>query len=79
MKLYQSHKRVRAAKIVAVTPDPGRSGLGLELDDGDRYFAPAGMISRYTPLPGDYLIEYEDGYRSISPAKAFEGGYTMLD
>jgi hypothetical protein len=30
------------------------------------------------PLPGDYLVIYEDGYRSISPAKAFEDGYTRI-
>jgi hypothetical protein len=28
---------------------------------------------------GDYLVEYENGYLSRSPAKAFEEGYTLID
>jgi len=29
-------------------------------------------------MPGDYYVVYEDGYKSISPAKAFEEGYTLI-
>ena len=45
-------------------------------------FAPvtvaAEVVSRYFPTTGDYYVVYADGYKSISPAKAFEEGYTRL-
>ena len=36
-------------------------------------------LKKHTPvdqsLVGGYLVKYEDGYTSWSPAEAFEGGY----
>lgn len=88
MKQYVCHKRVRAAKIIAVTEfvleefinneDALPSVLGLALDNGDtvREEIGKGILARYTPVIGDYLVEYEpDGYRSISPKAVFEDGY----
>ena len=37
------------------------------------------MWQRYMPKQGDYLVTYDDGYQSISPAAAFEPGYAQLD
>ena len=73
MPRYQSHKRVWALKIAAVE--------GHRITPEDKTFlpidCPAEMFARGTPEPGDYLVQYEgDGYRSFSPAKAFEEGYT---
>ncbi|WP_339468145.1 hypothetical protein, partial [Pseudomonas lurida] len=31
------------------------------------------------PNRGDFLVQYEDGYMSISPRKAFLDGYTLAD
>lgn len=76
MKTYQCHKRVKAARIVDVTAQPG-GGVELDIDNGTRFSADAAMVARYTPVIGDYLVEYEDGYRSISPRKAFEDGYAL--
>lgn len=74
MPRYQSHKKVWALKIATVD--------GYNLTFADPGYAPirveAGMYSRYTPVPGDYYVVYDDGYKSISPAKAFEEGYTRL-
>jgi hypothetical protein len=36
------------------------------------------MFRRYTPVPGDRYMVYEDGYKSFSPKKAFEDGYEAL-
>lgn len=33
---------------------------------------------RHKPVVGGYYVVYEDGYKSFSPAKAFEDGYTKL-
>jgi len=74
MPRYQSHKKVWALKIASVN--------GHRLTFADEGYAPllvdAPMFARYTPVPGDYYVVYDDGYKSISPAKAFEEGYTRL-
>ena len=77
MPRYKSHKTVWALKIgegIKVNPDGS-----AELPIADEGYAPVvvekGVISRYVPMPGDYYVQYADGYKSISPAKAFEEGY----
>jgi hypothetical protein len=80
MPKYRSHKEVWALKIgdqIGVNPD---GSCYLSIADGG--FAPVTVpkevVARYLPMPGDYLVTYEDGYQSISPAKAFEEGYTRI-
>jgi hypothetical protein len=34
---------------------------------------------KHKPEAGGYFVVYEDGYKSFSPAKAFEDGYTPID
>lgn len=34
------------------------------------------FINKHDPHIGGYLVFYKDGYRSFSPAEAFEAGYT---
>lgn len=89
MKEYVSHKRVKAAQITGIigTAFPNRGFVvhSLHLDDRvePMRFADNSveqlMFARYVPRIGDYLVEYEDGYRSISPKAAFEGGYTAVE
>lgn len=72
MPRYQSHKQVWALKIASVD--------GLRLSFAEAGYAPIAvkpeLFARYTPVPGDYYVVYDDGYKSLSPAKAFEEGYT---
>ena len=81
---YRCHKEVQALKIGAVEVMPDGSALLEIADEGSSGsgFSPVpvdkSMIARYIPHFGDYLVIYADGYRSISPAKAFEEGYTRL-
>jgi hypothetical protein len=74
MPRYQSHKKVWALKIADVT--------GCTITPADEGYAPfvvePEMYLRYTPVTGDYFVQYEDGYKSFSPAKAFEEGYTRV-
>lgn len=35
-------------------------------------------FNRFSPKLGMYFIEYSDGYFSVSPAEAFEAGYTLI-
>lgn len=74
MPRYRSHKQVWALKIASV--DGNRLTFA-----GDGYAAVTvdpKMFVRYTPVPGDYYVVYDDGYKSISPARAFEEGYTRV-
>lgn len=45
-------------------------------------FAPfpvdADFMRRNKPEVGGYYVVYEDGYKSYSPAKAFEDGYSLI-
>jgi hypothetical protein len=35
-------------------------------------------VQKHNPQPGGYYVVYEDGYKSFSPAEAFEGCYTLV-
>lgn len=77
MPLYVSHKQVRALKIVGLEDD-GHGSVTMLLDGDKRRGVSEDLFARYTPEPGDYYVVYTDGYESISPAKAFEEGYTLI-
>jgi hypothetical protein len=72
LALYQSHRVVQAAKINAVD---GQT-ISLESATVPSVTAAENMFARYTPVPGDYYIRYEDGYVSICPGAQFEAAYT---
>jgi hypothetical protein len=76
---YVSHKRVKAAPIVAVRgAEPMLSPVvEIRVPGGPNQIiaVPRGIFSRGTPIEGDYLVVYDDGYMSWSPRKAFEEGY----
>jgi len=77
---YRSHKEVQALKIaqvLVVNPD-GSVTLAIDDEGFDPVTVSKEVVLRYMPLPGDYLVMYQDGYHSISPAKAFEEGYTHI-
>lgn len=86
LPLYQSHKKVRAAKISDIAQDPAENEA--QYAGGDWYIATTDgqlitvghndYILRHMPEPGGYYVLYEDGYQSYSPAKAFEEGYTRV-
>lgn len=35
-------------------------------------------LAKHRPEPGGYYVVYDDGYKSFSPAKAFEDGYSLV-
>lgn len=81
MPRYQCHKKVWALKIQAITgPDaPGYPSLITPEDDGYAAFeVNAEYMEKHKPSVGGYYVVYDDGYKSFSPAKAFEDGYTRL-
>src|SRR5947209_6231328 len=86
MPLYNCHKQVFALKIKAIL-NPNE---GLPDDDGERvvtfsdpgYEAAAWVLDaeymgKHKPQAGGYYVVYKDGYKSFSPAQAFEEGYSL--
>lgn len=80
---YKCHKVVRAAKIVASEQqqsEPNVFMLLLELPDATTVswrYQPPGRQANAESFTGGYLVVYDDGYTSWSPAKAFEEGYSL--
>ena len=82
---YQCHKKVWALKIKAVaqgtqpTDLPGGSWMLHPADDG---YGPLEVShewnAKHKPEAGGYFVVYDDGYKSYSPAAAFESGYSLI-
>lgn len=77
---YKCHKQVRALKLAEgiVVHSNGSATLHFADSKFEPLTVPKEVISRHIPMPGDYLVMYDDDYTSISPAKAFEQGYTLI-
>lgn len=81
---YRCHKVVGALKIKDIQRAPsGNATVAYFVIPEESGFLPFALdpkaIARYMPRPGDYYVMYEDGYTSLSPAKAFEDGYTLIE
>lgn len=77
MPKYKCHKEVWALKIkmFGVNEADG-SGLITPEDTGYAAFKVSKeYLEKHKPQPGGYYVVYKDGYKSFSPAEAFEGGY----
>ena len=91
MPKYKCHKKVHALKIADLQPACGNHPAkdfeetdgGLILTPAEKGFAPFKIDftyrSKHSPQIGGYYVVYEDGYKSFSPAIAFEDGYTKID
>jgi hypothetical protein len=78
--LYKSHKTVRALEINICAMVAGGKRVVVFADK--KYPSQtfdATMFVRYSPVPGDFLVIYEDGFKSFSPRKAFLEGYTLVE
>jgi hypothetical protein len=89
MPKYQSHKKVWALKIKEIVFDHDLASKENRETDGSATITPEedGYASfkvdhaycrKHGPKAGGYYVVYEDGYKSWSPAEAFESGYTKL-
>lgn len=87
MPKYQCHKKVWALKIKAIGQSPESQERINQ--SGDWYILPEEVgygaviisydfINKHRPQIGGYYVVYDDGYKSYSPAKAFEDGYTRI-
>ena len=78
MPVYVCHKEICALKIAKV--------IQLERS-GNHFLVPEDLrcgpievseeyMTKHKPYAGGYYVVYKDGYKSFSPAAAFEEGYT---
>jgi hypothetical protein len=77
MPRYKCHKKVWALEIKSIEPLEGFARIYFV----DTRYAPMqvtnGYVAKHNPQPGGYYVVYKDGYKSYSPAKAFEEGYHL--
>jgi hypothetical protein len=85
LPFWRSHKIVQAVKIKQIVvhdPPPGMEPQGGFVFPVEREYGPVEVsmeyLRKHDPQIGGYLVAYEDGYLSYSPAKAFEDGYKPL-
>lgn len=84
LPLYRCHKVVRAARIESIKAFNEDGDAELFLEGGLESSVSGAWMARVVPaegrdaLIGGYFIQYEDGYASWSPSKAFEEGYAPL-
>lgn len=89
MPKYQSHKQVWALKIAAIEFDIDKAHAENRETDGSATITPAepgyapfkvdyAYVRKHEPKAGGYYVVYADGYKSWSPAEAFESGYTRV-
>ncbi len=91
MPKYRSHKKVWALKLAEVKRIGGATTkadddceqelTGLLYPEDSTYGAihvDAEYMRKHNPQAGGYFVVYEGGYKSWSPADAFEDGYTRI-
>lgn len=85
MPRYRCHEEVWALKIAKLEPDgalsrgAGRSCLLIPEEAGYAPFrVDEAYCRKHSPRAGGYYVVYKDGYKSFSPADAFEDGYTRI-
>lgn len=90
MPKYQSHKIVYALKIKAIVFDVDLAKAEGRETDGSAMITPEedgyapfkvdfDYVRKHQPKAGGYYVVYKDGYKSWSPAKAFEEGYKLIE
>lgn len=79
---YKCHKEVWALKIKAVEYKSSERGIDVARLQFEERYAPIAVgdewVDRHKPQVGGYYVVYEDGYKSYSPAEAFESGYLPM-
>ena len=89
MPRYRCHKEVWALKIERIEYDNTRARAEGRETDGSAMIVPAdtryapfrvdqAYLRKHDPHFGGYYVVYKDGYKSFSPADAFEDGYARI-
>ena len=82
---YKCHKEVWALKIAKIehtgSPNQESDGSMMITPEEARFAAfrvDREYVRKHKPEVGGYYVVYKDGYKSFSPAEAFEDGYTRI-
>ena len=89
MPKYKCHKEVWALKIKSIVFDIELANAENRETDGSATITPIeegyapfkvnhDYVRKHKPVVGGYYVVYADGYKSFSPAEAFEDGYTKI-
>ena len=89
MPRYKCHKEVHALKIERIDLDSTIAIAEGRDTDGSAMITPSDpgfatfkvdheFLRKHSPKVGGYYVVYKDGYKSFSPAEAFEDGYSRL-
>jgi hypothetical protein len=82
MPKYKCHKEVWALKIRDIQPYKDNLTKTLLFPEDPNYDyieVDSFYMVKHSPQVGGYYVVYEDGYKSYSPAKAFEEGYSLIN
>ncbi len=74
MPKYKCHKVVHALKIKAIDA----SVITPEEDGFAPFTVSIDYMTKHQPQVGGYYVVYSGGYKSFSPAKEFDEGYTKV-
>jgi hypothetical protein len=75
MKYIANPVEVEAQEIVSVGPILEDGSMHCALRDGTNFTADKGMLARFTPSAGDYVVTQADGYVYLNPKDVFERKY----
>ena len=77
---YQCDKKVYAHKIAGLKRNADNSVMITPAEPGFTDIRVlAEFAAKHDLAIGNYIVYYEDGYVSVSPAKPFEAGYTLIE
>jgi len=77
---YQCDKKVHAHKIAGLKRNADNSVMITPAEPGFTDIRVlAEFAAKHDLAIGSYIVYYEDGYVSVSPAKPFEAGYTLIE
>ena len=80
MPRYRCHKEVWALKIESITGNESDGSAVIVPEDAGyaEFTVDAAYLRKHNPQAGGYYVVYKDGYKSFSPADAFEDGYARI-
>ena len=78
LPLWKCHKTVAAFKIAEIQ-NIGNGNVQLIGENDCVFVCDAAYVDKHRPQVGGYFVRYHDGYRSWSPAEAFEDGYDLIE
>lgn len=76
MKYTAKPVEVEAFRIVDIYDVPSDGSIHLITEDNKRRVASPSMVSRYTPIKGDYWVIQSDGCEYVNPKDVFDRKYS---